>query len=186
GAGEVGLAGQHGLTGDDTQPQAFEHANARPEPILRHHSGRSHHSDDVAAPDALRLSDRRGPQSRAHLSSPSLPVNEVLQERQRPSNSEVMRPSAAQITRVAEALVRRLLEADLVALDVPEERAKERFAALLTRNFDDEEAIEREAMAEAEKLVRQGAPGVRREDLDLRRVEQLVKQRLAKARWFVL
>ena len=41
-------------------------------------------------------------------------------------------------------------------------------------------------MAEAEKLVRQGAPGVRREDLDLRRVEQLVKQRIAKARGFVL
>jgi hypothetical protein len=34
--------------------------------------------------------------------------------------------------------------------------------------------------------VRQGAPGIRREDLDLRRVEQLVKQRLAKARGFVL
>jgi hypothetical protein len=97
-----------------------------------------------------------------------------------------MRPSAAQIARVAEALVRRLVEADVVALDAPEERVRSRFVALLTKNFDDEEAIDREALAEAEKLVRQGAPGVRREDLDLRRVEQLVKQRIAKARGFVL
>ena len=97
-----------------------------------------------------------------------------------------MRPSAAQIARVAEMLTRRLLEADLVELQVPEDRVRQRFAALLTKNFDDEEAIENEAIAEAEKLVRRGAPGVRREDLDLRRVEQLVKQRIAKARGFVL
>jgi hypothetical protein len=97
-----------------------------------------------------------------------------------------MRPPAAQIARVAEALVRRLVAADVVTLDVPEDRVKERFVALLTKNFDDEEAIDREALAEAEKLVRRGAPGVRREELDLRRVEQLVKQRLAKARGFVL
>jgi len=97
-----------------------------------------------------------------------------------------MRPSAGQIARVAEALVRRMVAADVLTLDVPEERVKERFVALLTRNFDDEEAIDREALAEAEKLVRQGAPGVRREDLDLRRVEQLVKQRIAKARGFAL
>ena len=64
--------------------------------------------------------------------------------------------------------------------------SRQRFVAVLSKNFDDEEAIEREAIAEAEKLVRQGAPGVRREDLDLRRVEQLVKQRIAKARGFAL
>ena len=46
--------------------------------------------------------------------------------------------------------------------------------------------IEREASAEAERLVRKGAPGVRREDLDLRRVEQLVKQRIAQQRGFAL
>jgi hypothetical protein len=97
-----------------------------------------------------------------------------------------MRPSPGQIARVAEALVRRMVAADVLTLDVPEERVKQRFTALLTRNFDDEEAIDREALAEAEKLVRQGAPGVRREDLDLRRVEQLVKQRIAKARGFAL
>ena len=97
-----------------------------------------------------------------------------------------MRPSPAQIERVAEALVRRLLAAQLLELDAPEEKIRARFAAVLTRNFDEEAAIERDATAEAEKLVRQGAPGVRREDLDLRRVEQLVKQRLAKARGFAL
>jgi hypothetical protein len=92
-----------------------------------------------------------------------------------------MRPSAAQIARVAEMLARRLVEADVVALQAPEGRVRQRFVAVLSKNFDDEEAI-----AEAEKIVRRGAPGVRREDLDLRRVEQLVKQRIAKARGFAL
>jgi hypothetical protein len=97
-----------------------------------------------------------------------------------------MRTSPAQIDRVAATLVKRLVEKDLVTLTVPETTAKARFVELLTKNFDEEAAIEREAMAEAEKLVRQGAPGVKREDLDLRKVEQLVKQRIAKARGFVL
>lgn len=97
-----------------------------------------------------------------------------------------MRTSPAQIERVAATLVKRLVEKDLVTLTVPEAVAKARFVELLTKNFDEEAAIEREATAEAEKLVRQGAPGVKREDLDLRKVEQLVKQRIAKARGFVL
>ena len=97
-----------------------------------------------------------------------------------------MRASPVQIARVADALVRRLVDADVLTLDAPEERVKARFLAILTKNFEDEDDIERAAAAEAEKLVRQGAPGVRREDLDLRRVEQLVKQRIAKARGFVL
>lgn len=97
-----------------------------------------------------------------------------------------MRTSPAQIERVAATLVKRLVEKDLVELAVPEAVVKAKFVELLTKNFDDEAAIEREATAEAEKLVRQGAPGVKREDLDLRRVEQLVKQRIAKARGFVL
>jgi hypothetical protein len=97
-----------------------------------------------------------------------------------------MRTSPAQIERVAATLVKRLVEKDVVALTVPEATVKAKFVAVLTKNFDDEAEIERLAMAEAEKLVRQGAPGVKREDLDLRKVEQLVKQRLAKARGFVL
>jgi hypothetical protein len=97
-----------------------------------------------------------------------------------------MRPAAAQLSRVADMLVRRLVEADVVEIQAPADRVKAQFLALLTKNFDEEEAIERDAMAEAEKLVRQGAPGVRREDLDLHGVEQLVKQRLAKGGGLVL
>ena len=97
-----------------------------------------------------------------------------------------MRTSPAQIDRVATTLVKHLVEKDVVTLTVPETTVKARFVELLTKNFAEEAEIERLAMAEAEKLVRQGAPGVKREDLDLRKVEQLVKQRLAKARGFVL
>jgi hypothetical protein len=97
-----------------------------------------------------------------------------------------MRPSPAQIERVAEAILARLTKADLVEPTATPEAIRARFAAVLIRNFDEEAEIEREAEAEAARLVRKGAPGVRREDLDLRRVEQLVKQRLAKARGFVL
>jgi hypothetical protein len=97
-----------------------------------------------------------------------------------------MRPSPAQIERVAEAIVARLAKADLVEPTVPVEKIRARIAAMLTRNFDEEAEIEKEAEAEAARLVRKGAPGVRREDLDLRRVEQLVKQRLAQARGFAL
>ena len=97
-----------------------------------------------------------------------------------------MRTSPAQLERVAATLVKRRVEKDVVTLAVPENTIKAKFVALLTKNFEDEAEIERLAMAEAEKLVRQGAPGVKREDLDLRKVEQLVKQRIAKARGFVL
>ena len=97
-----------------------------------------------------------------------------------------MRPSAAQVERVAEALVRRLVAAQLLEPTAAEDVLRARVAALLNRNFDEEAEIERQAMAEAAQLVRRGAPGIRREDLDLRRVEQLVKQRLAKARGFAL
>jgi hypothetical protein len=97
-----------------------------------------------------------------------------------------MRPSVAQIERVAEALVERLGKAGVLEPAVPPEKIRSRFAAILSRNFEEEAEIEAQAMAEAEKLVRQGAPGVRRDELDLRRVEQLVKQRIAKAKGFAL
>ncbi len=97
-----------------------------------------------------------------------------------------MRTSPAQLERIAATLVKRLVEKDVVTLAVPEATMKAKFVELLAKNFEDEAEIERLAMAEAEKLVRQGAPGVRRDELDLRKVEQLVKQRIAKARGFVL
>lgn len=87
---------------------------------------------------------------------------------------------------MAEAILARLTKADLVEPTATLEAIRARFAAVLIRNFDEEAEIEREAEAEAARLVRKGAPGVRREDLDLRRVEQLVKQRLAQARGFAL
>ena len=97
-----------------------------------------------------------------------------------------MRPPAGQIERVAERILKRLSAAGALELEAPETDVRARFAAVLVRNFDEEAAIEREAAAEAEQLVRRGAPGVRRDDLDLRKVEQLVKQRIAKARNFPL
>ena len=97
-----------------------------------------------------------------------------------------MRVTAAQIEHVAGALVTRLAKARAVEWKAAENAVKARFMATLTRNFEDEAAIDREAAAEAEKLVRQGAPGVRRDDLDLRQVERLVKQRIAKAKGFTL
>jgi hypothetical protein len=97
-----------------------------------------------------------------------------------------MRPSAAQIERVAAAIVRRLVTTQVLELTAAEDAVRARITALLNKNFEEEAEIEREAMAEAAQLVRRGAPGIRREDLDLRRVEQLVKQRLAKARGFAL
>ncbi len=97
-----------------------------------------------------------------------------------------MRASPAQLERVAELLVDRLVKADLLQLTVSEAAVRDQFRTVLERNLAEEAEIEREAMAEAERIVRQGAPGVRREDLDLRRVEQLVKQRIAKTRGFPL
>jgi hypothetical protein len=97
-----------------------------------------------------------------------------------------MPPSTAHIQRVAESLVRKLIEAQVLEATVPEETIRVRFAAILTKNFEEEAEIDREAAAEAEKLVRKGAPGVRREDLDLRQVEKLVRQRIAQARGFAL
>jgi hypothetical protein len=97
-----------------------------------------------------------------------------------------MRPTPAQLERVAETLVKRLVAAQVLELDVPEAAVQQKFATLLAANFAEEAEIENLAQVEAQKLVRQGAPGVRREDLDLRRVEQLVKQKIAKDRGFAL
>lgn len=97
-----------------------------------------------------------------------------------------MRPTPAQIGRVAEALLRRLVAADLLELRVPEAAAARQIADVLDRNFQEESEIEALATAEAEKIVRQGAPGVRRDELDPRRVQQLVMQRIAKQRGFAL
>lgn len=97
-----------------------------------------------------------------------------------------MRPSAHLIERFADTLVQRLAKAEYAELTAAEAAVKARVAGVLTANFDEEAAIEREAREKADALVRQGAPGVRRDELDPRRVEQLMKQRIAKERGFVL
>jgi hypothetical protein len=97
-----------------------------------------------------------------------------------------MRPSAHLIDRFADTLVQRLGKAEFAELTAPEATLKARIVQILTENFDQEAAIDREARAKAEELVRRGAPGVRRDELDLRRVEQLMKQRIAKERGFAL
>jgi len=97
-----------------------------------------------------------------------------------------MRASPALIDRFVTTLVKRLAAAEFVTLQATEEKLRERITRILADNFAEEAKIEAEAQQQAEKLVRQGAPGMRREDLDLRKVELLVKQRLAKERGFVL
>jgi hypothetical protein len=97
-----------------------------------------------------------------------------------------MRPPPQLIERVADTLVHRLADAEFAELTAPAADVKARIVALLTADFDQEAAIEAEARAKAEEVIRQGAPGIRRSDLDLRRVEQLMKQRIAKERGFVL
>jgi hypothetical protein len=97
-----------------------------------------------------------------------------------------MRPSPALIDRFSSLLAKRVAAAEFVDLLVPEDKLRERVARILTENFNEEAKIEAEAQQQAEKLIRQGAPGMRREDLDVRKVELLVKQRIAKERGFVL
>jgi len=97
-----------------------------------------------------------------------------------------MRPSAHLVERFADALIQRLAKAEFAELSAPESALKDRVVRIVSENFDEEAAIENEARAKAEELVRKGAPGVRRDDLDLRRVEQLMKQRIAKDRGVAL
>ena len=97
-----------------------------------------------------------------------------------------MRPSPALIDRFAALLVKRIAGAEFVDLLAPQDKLRERVTRILTENFNEEAKIEVEAREQAERLIRQGAPGMHREDLDVRKVELLVKQRLAKDRGFVL
>jgi hypothetical protein len=97
-----------------------------------------------------------------------------------------MRASPALIDRFATLLAKRVAGSEFVELLVPEDKLRSRVARILTDNFAEEAKLEAEAQQQAEKLIRQGAPGMRREELDLRKVELLVKQRLAKERGFVL
>lgn len=87
---------------------------------------------------------------------------------------------------MADRLVRRLAEAEYVTLKAGEDVIRSKIIALLTKNFEEEAHIEQLAKAEAEKLIRKGIEGLRRDEMDTRKVETLMKQKVAKDRGFVL
>ena len=97
-----------------------------------------------------------------------------------------MRPSPGQIERLADHLIRRLGTAEFVTLTGGIDVMRSKIIALLNRNFDEEAVIEQAARVEAEKLVKQGIPGMKRDEFDLRKVELLMKQKIAKDRGFSL
>lgn len=97
-----------------------------------------------------------------------------------------MRPSPGQIERLADRLIRNLSTAEFVKLTGGVDAMRSKIIALLNRNWDEEAEIEQKARAEAEKLVKQGVAGVRRDELDMRKVELLMKQKIAKDRGFSL
>ena len=63
---------------------------------------------------------------------------------------------------------------------------RSKIIALLNRNFDEEAEIEQLARVEADKLVKQGIPGMKRDEFDIRKVELLMKQKIAKDRGYSL
>jgi hypothetical protein len=142
--------------------------------------GRGHHPHDVPRPDPGRLTERRNGQTAPRYPRNFRKSNRNLQRFGGLTKSPACVPPragrASRGGRSSAARVRRRSSSRRVGEDV----LRARVAAIFNKNFDEEAEIEREAMAEAAQLVRRGAPGVRREDLDLRRVEQLVKQRIAK------
>ena len=97
-----------------------------------------------------------------------------------------MRPSSGQMERLADRLIRRLGSVEYVTLTGSVDLMRSKIIALLNRNWDEEAEIEQKARAEAEKLVRQGVAGVRRDEIDMRKVELLMKQKIAKDRGFSL
>lgn len=82
--------------------------------------------------------------------------------------------------RAAEIIVTTLTEKDLVRLQLSKQATIEKVAAALVENFRQEETLEQEAerLAETHLRATQG--------LDRHKVVQLIKQRLAEERRFVL
>lgn len=91
-----------------------------------------------------------------------------------------MRNAEALCRHAAETVVTVLCEKNLVRLRINRQVAIEKVAAALLDNFRQEEALEQEAerLAEAHLRAAQG--------LDRHKVIQLIKQRLAEERRFVL
>jgi hypothetical protein len=91
-----------------------------------------------------------------------------------------MIPTEAQLRRLAETLASELVKGDLIELTGDEATLRERFVAVLRKNFAEEMDLEREAEAFADSHRREMA------GMDRFKVVELVKQRLAKERGFVL
>lgn len=91
-----------------------------------------------------------------------------------------MRQAEAACRHVAETLVAALSEKELLRLRTSKQSAIEKVAAALLDNFRQEEALEKEAQRLAESHLRTA------QELDRHKVIQLIKQRLAEERRFVL
>jgi hypothetical protein len=91
-----------------------------------------------------------------------------------------MLPKDSQLRQIADTLVSELLAKDLLTVQGDPAALRERFFDVLSRNFAEEAALERDAEAFAQAHRREMV------GLDSRRILMLVKERLAKERGFVL
>ncbi len=91
-----------------------------------------------------------------------------------------MRHVESLCSHAAETLVATLSEKDLLRLRTSKQAAIEKVTAALLENFRQEEALEKEAERLAESHLRTA------QGLDRHKVIQLIKQRLAEERRFVL
>lgn len=91
-----------------------------------------------------------------------------------------MIPGDPQLRRMADTLVSELLKRNLIEIAGDPQMLRDRFFAVLRANFGQEAEIEREAEAFADAHRREMA------GMDRGKVVELVKQRLAKERGFVL
>ena len=91
-----------------------------------------------------------------------------------------MRQAEAACRHVAQTLVAALSDKELLRLRASKQAAIDKVAAALLDNFRQEEALEKEAERLAESHLRTA------QELDRHKVIQLIKQRLAEERRFVL
>jgi hypothetical protein len=91
-----------------------------------------------------------------------------------------MRQAEAACRHVAQTLVAALSEKELLRLRASKQAVIDKVAAALLDNFRQEEALEKEAERLAESHLRTA------QELDRHKVIQLIKQRLAEERKFVL
>ncbi len=91
-----------------------------------------------------------------------------------------MRQAEAACRHVAQTLVAALSDKELLRLRASKQAVIDKVAAALLDNFRQEEALEKEAERLAESHLRTA------QELDRHKVIQLIKQRLAEERKFVL